>query len=87
MLKLANRARRKAMLSLDKNYVKDKLKLRKGKCLKCGQCCAGCEFLDEKKKLCRVYDKRPDFCHKDFPIDEFDKRVFNVRDCGYKFVT
>lgn len=85
LLKLANRMRRKIMLSIDKDYVKKKLAKRRGNCLKCGQCCHGCEFWDEKTGLCNVYDSRPSFCHRDFPIDRLDQKVFGVEDCGYKF--
>ena len=86
LLKILNKVRRKLMLVIDKNYVKKKLAKRKGKCKRCGQCCLNCECLDKETKLCKVYDNRPDLCHKDFPIDEFDKRVFNVEGkCGFEF--
>lgn len=70
---------------VDKDYVKKKLARRKGQCLKCGQCCKGCKHLDGKTKLCNVYNNRPEWCHKDFPINELDKKVFDVDKCGYGF--
>ena len=85
-LKLVNRMRRGFMKAVDKNYVEKKLAGRKGKCLRCGLCCKGCKFLDEKTKMCKVYNNRPWTCHKDFPLDEFDQRVFGVeKSCRYTF--
>jgi hypothetical protein len=84
-LKLGNKIRRGIMSSIDKSYISKKLKLRSGKCLKCGQCCMGCKCLDSETKKCKVYDNRPSFCHRDFPIDELDKKVFGVKNCGYRF--
>jgi len=70
---------------VDKNYIKNKLKKRKGRCRKCGQCCKGCIYLDKKTNLCRTYKSRPWFCYKDFPLDKFDQKLWNVKNCGYKF--
>lgn len=85
LLKLPNRIRRKVMQAVDKSYIDKKFAKRKGECLKCGKCCGKCKHLDEGTKLCRVYDERPWFCHRDFPIDKMDQKVFGVRDCGYNF--
>ncbi len=87
-LKIANRARREIGKIIDENYVAGKLAKRKGKCLRCGKCCLGCKYLDVRdgKCRCKVYSDRPWFCHKDFPIDKLDLKVFGVeKSCGYKF--
>jgi len=85
MLKLLNRFRRKLMQRIDKNYLQKKLDKRKGNCKKCGKCCFGCKYLDKKTNLCKTYKNRPFYCHKDFPIDNLDKKVFRTRNCGYTF--
>lgn len=102
LLKLVNRLRRKFMISfIDKDYVNKKISKRKGSCKKCGSCCLNCRYLyigDNKNisnkkneiRLCKIYDneKIPWFCHRQFPIDEFDKKVFlgkNKNNCGYFF--
>jgi hypothetical protein len=73
------------MQLFDKDYTKNKLKKRKGKCKKCGECCRGCKFLNKKTKLCKVYKKRPHLCYKAFPIDKLDQKIWKVKDCGYHF--
>ncbi len=83
MLKTFNRLRRNIMILICPNYLDKKLSRRKGKCKQCGKCCLGCDYLKDNK--CIVYEKRPWFCHKNFPIDEFDKRVFDAKNCGYWF--
>ncbi len=70
---------------VNKNYVNNKLKKRRGKCKKCGKCCKGCKFLDKKTHLCKVYNKRPWLCYKEFPLDELDQKIIGVKDCGYFF--
>jgi len=77
---------RRRRLFFDKNYIKNKLKKRRGKCKKCGQCCRGCFFLDKKTNLCRTYKRRPFFCYKDFPIDKRDQEAWCVKNCGYSFI-
>ncbi len=84
LLKPFNRLRREVMQFFDKDYIKNKLTKRKGKCKKCGACCEGCRFL-EKTKLCKIYNKRPWMCYKEFPLDEIDKWIWNVKGCGYNF--
>ena len=84
MLKLINKLRRNSMQLIDKNYIKNKLKKRKGKCKKCGKCCKGCKHLN-KENLCKTYKNRPFYCHKEFPIDKLDQKIFNIKNCGYKF--
>jgi len=85
LLKLPNRLRRNFMQIIDKNYLSKKLSNRSGECLKCGQCCRGCKYFDVETKLCKVYENRQWFCHRDFPIDKLDQKIFKVKDCGYKF--
>jgi len=71
----------------DKNYTNDKLKKRKGKCNKCGECCKMCIYLNKKTKLCKVYNKRPFLCYKEFPLDKNDQKIWGVEHCcGYRFV-
>jgi Fe-S-cluster containining protein len=84
MLKLLNRLRRNSMQLIKKDYIINKIKKRKGKCKKCGQCCKGCKNLD-KTNICQIYNHRPFYCHKQFPIDKLDKKVFKVKNCGYSF--
>ncbi|MFA5856165.1 MAG: hypothetical protein WC867_02335 [Candidatus Pacearchaeota archaeon] len=84
LLKAGNRLRRIFFKKIKKDYIKNKLEKRKGYCKKCGDCCKGCKHLS-KENLCLVYDKRPWWCHKEFPIDKIDQKVFNVKRCGYNF--
>jgi hypothetical protein len=73
------------MQLINKDYIKNKLKKRKGKCKKCGKCCKGCRFLNKKNNLCKVYKKRPVLCYKEFPIDKLDQRIWKVKNCSYSF--
>jgi hypothetical protein len=87
LLKTLNAPRRRIMQLINKNYTKNKLSKRKGKCLKCGKCCGDCKFLDKKTKLCTIHKNRPWNCYKDFPLDNLDQKIWNVnKNCGYKFV-
>lgn len=72
---------------VDKDYVKKRMSKRKGKCKKCGKCCGRCKFLDKRTGLCVVYKKRSKiFCYQNFPLSEFDKKVWDVeKTCGYRF--
>jgi Fe-S-cluster containining protein len=85
MLKLINLIKRNLLRSINKNYINDKLKKRTGSCKKCGKCCKSCWHLNKKTNLCKVYDKRPWFCYKDFPIEKYDKKLWKIQDCGYEF--
>lgn len=85
MFKLLNKLRREINKILNKNYIKNKLKKRKGYCKKCGQCCKGCKHLDKKTNLCKTYENRPFYCHRQFPIDKLDQKIFKVKNCGYSF--
>lgn len=85
LLKIPNKLRREFMQFIDKNYLNKKLSKRKGQCKKCGQCCMNCKFLDKKTNLCKTYENRPWFCHKDFPLDKLDQKVWKIKNCGYNF--
>lgn len=77
---------KRIMQLIDKNYLKNKLKKRTGKCIKCGKCCGKCKYLDKKTKLCRIHNKRPSIsCYSEFPLDKADQKLWNVKNCGYKF--
>jgi len=76
---------RSLMQFFSKDYIKNKLKKRKGKCKKCGQCCRGCRHLDKKTKLCKTYKNRPLLCYKEFPLGRLDQKIWNVKNCGYRF--
>ena len=85
LLKPINRLHREFIKLVDKNYINKKLANRKGKCLRCGQCCRRCKHLDKKTKLCKVYNSRPWICHKDFPLDKKEQWIWNIKKCGYSF--
>jgi len=85
LIKPINWLRRNFMQLTDKDYSKKKLKKRKGKCKKCGQCCRGCKFLDYNTGRCKTYKKRPVLCYKEFPLDRIDQKIWNVKNCGYRF--
>jgi len=73
------------MKLINKEYVNDKLKYRSGNCNKCGKCCGPCPYF--KNNNCIVYNNRPWWCHKEFPIDQFDFTAFDIKDgdCGFYF--
>lgn len=85
LFKFPNWLRRNFMRLINRNYIKNKLEKRKGECKKCGKCCKRCRYLDNQTKLCRIYNKRPWLCYKDFPLDKLDKKIWNVKNCGYFF--
>lgn len=72
----------------DRNYIKNKLAKRRGKCKKCGECCKGCIFLNKRTNLCKIYTNRPRlFCYKEFPLDKLDQKIWGVEGkCGYSFL-
>ena len=77
---------KRTMQLIDKNYLKNKLKKRTGKCKKCSKCCGNCRHLNKQTKLCKIYNKRPIFfCYKEFPLDKSDQKLWNVTNCRYKF--
>ena len=56
---------------------------RLGRCKTCGKCCFYCEHLSKTNK-CLIYDKRPKWCLKDFPIDEKEIKAYRLKGkCGY----
>jgi hypothetical protein len=65
----------------NRQYILDSLAARKGECRQCGYCCKGCNFLKDNK--CSTYNNRPEACHKDNPIDEFERKAYCSKDCGY----
>jgi hypothetical protein len=81
--KIANKFRRILMQKINPNYLKNKLSKRKGKCKRCGECCKGCGYFKVNK--CLIYENRPFWCYKEFPMDNMDQRIFNVKNCGYNF--
>lgn len=85
LLKPLNFLRRKINGLVDKHYTEKKLKKRRGKCKKCGRCCAGCIYLDKKTNLCKTYNNRPFLCYKNFPLDKIDQKIWGIEDCGYSF--
>jgi hypothetical protein len=82
-LKVFNRLRREFMKLIDKDFLDKKLRKRKGFCNKCGDCCKGCKYLKDKK--CIVYNNRPWFCYKEFPLDRLDQKIWGVKNCSYWF--
>lgn len=56
---------------------------RTGQCKQCGYCCGNCFYLQEGK--CIVYQDRPMFCQKDFPVNRFELKYHASKDCGYSF--
>jgi len=70
---------------IDKGYIKKKLEKRLGECNRCGKCCKGCRHLDKETNLCRIYNNRNFMCYTEFPLDDLDKKIWNVKNCGYKF--
>lgn len=71
-----------------RDYELKRICKRKGKCKRCGRCCGDCKYLIKKgkNKICKVYKNRPFLCYKNFPLSEFDKKVWDVEEyCGYKF--
>lgn len=81
--------RKRYLVRLKNNYVKNRLNARKGKCLACGTCCRQsvpfCPFLTVNNK-CRLviwFNWHPKYC-KIFPIDETDQQLLKVQGkCGY----
>jgi len=74
-------------IRLNKNYLKNRLAKRIGKCKRCGKCCEGCSFLDKQTRLCTIYENRPgSFCYRDLPLSRRDQKVWGVEKvCGYSF--
>lgn len=65
-------------------YLYNSLEKRKGECKKCGRCESRCIYYDRDKHLCEVYNNRPDWCYKDFPIDKIELKSLGLYEkCGY----
>lgn len=78
-----NRLRLFLLYNFFSGYIRKKARERRGICKKCGLCCGNC-FLLCPDGTCSTHNDRPRWCHKDFPIDEFDQKVSGVfGKCGY----
>lgn len=64
------------------SYIIKSHSRRKGQCKKCGQCCKRCLYLTEDNS-CSVYHNRPRWCAVDFPIDNLDIKLREIKNCGY----
>ncbi|MFC1501509.1 hypothetical protein ACFL58_03575 [Elusimicrobiota bacterium] len=68
--------------------VKERLKKRRGECLRCGRCCrivVKCPFLkidENQKSSCRIHFVRPYHC-RNYPFDLADSEI---EGCGYYFI-
>lgn len=73
----------------DKKYKKEKLKLRRGECKECGDCCRTCifgfrcPFLHKNK--CLIHKIKPRFC-REGPVDEIALKENNSKTCGLYFI-
>ena len=74
--------RRRYMWYFRRRMVKKFEESREGSCVRCGACCSGCLFYNEKGRFCRVYRHRPDICRA-FPLTPED--IENVPTCGHSF--
>lgn len=74
--------RRRIVWYLKRREVFEAHKGREGSCARCGACCSGCPFHDDKARACKVYRMRPDICRM-FPLTPHDIR--NVKTCGFRF--
>ena len=81
-LDLWGKVRRFYLVRWHKDYVREKLALRRGECRRCAGCCSiafRCPHL--KGNVCMIYEKRYRQCAA-FPIDERDLKY---RNCGFYF--
>lgn len=75
------------VFSLSKEYIDRQIKLRKGECSQCGECCKfmdvfKCKFLSDDNK-CLIQDNKPEKC-KLFPIDEKHLEITGLKGvCSY----
>ncbi len=89
VIHIAGKLRRVYLVHFRKGYVKRQLKLRKGQCRQCAQCCSlafTCPMLT-RRKLCRTYRKGRWKVCKLFPIDQrdIDDVAISGGQCGYCF--
>ncbi len=79
---IVGKIRRFFIVHFKKQYLREQLLARRGKCNKCGMCCNllyTCPML-KKDGRCLIYGKcRPKVC-KVFPIDQRD--IDEIRMCG-----
>ncbi|GBE32873.1 hypothetical protein BMS3Bbin05_01801 [bacterium BMS3Bbin05] len=89
VIRIVGKLRRFYLVHFRKDYVKRQLKLRRGECRQCAQCCSlvfTCPMLT-RRKLCRTYRKwRWKVCTV-FPIDRRDIDDVGISgvQCGYFF--
>jgi hypothetical protein len=74
--------RRRYLWYLKRHKVRETHAKRSGGCVRCGACCAGCIFHDNKKFACRIYNHRPAVCRA-YPISVDDKKT--TPKCGFRF--
>ena len=81
-----------------RRYVKSRVSLRQGQCLRCGRCCKllyVCPHLEELfdgSTLCRIHEQRPVNC-RIFPLDAADLKDRDLlsdspdsTSCGFHFL-
>jgi len=86
--KIKNKFRRPVDIYFFSEEIEKLLKLRKGKCLRCGKCCKllfRCPMLSEKSQdaSCKIYKYRTKVC-KLFPMRETDLKDVDYQ-CGFSF--
>jgi hypothetical protein len=82
-----SKLRRFYLVHFRPDYVEKMLKLRRGECRRCGNCCTimiRCPHLEGDSE-CTVYDKRARQCRA-FPIDSRDLRG-RLSSCGHYFIS
>jgi len=88
------KVRRFCLAALRPGLVRNRSRLRKGECVRCGACCRlifrcpALHFLPDGSASCRYHQVRPMNCRV-FPIDERDLTerdlVMPERACGFYF--
>ncbi|HNV70215.1 MAG TPA: YkgJ family cysteine cluster protein [Candidatus Ozemobacteraceae bacterium] len=83
--------KRRYMMLFKKEEVAETLKLRRGECLSCGECCRSsfpCPFLFERDglELCRIHADKPEPCRL-YPFSPEDVFPHTEGKCGYYFIT
>lgn len=89
MIQLIGKIRRLWLVYVRRDYVREQLARRHGRCEQCGACCRlawRCAMLRDDM-LCRAYGVCRDQVCKLFPIDERDLRDAELSgsNCGYWF--
>ncbi len=94
---LSGKVRRLCLGLFRKKYLESQYSQRRGRCLRCGQCCRllyvcpHLEALPDGSTGCRIHEKRPSNC-RIFPMDPrdlADRDLLGVspdsRPCGFTF--